>query len=357
MTRSLLILALLCAPLTAQSIDKGASAPELATRYWVNPPTWSSLEDLRGDVVLIKAWGINDKDSVRQLPAMNRLAERSGLHVVSRYAQPHTLEQIEAVAKEHSITYPIALDGMIEAGYLTPDMSIPKVWVIGTDGKVKFAGFQGFSEVLEGELARVKYPGLGKEAIGKRLEPAVKLFVEGKYAEAYQAAETIYDETDDRTEEDDADWIMKRIDGRINSLTVRAETAEVLKDFELAARCWNELTRYKGLDDAAEAPARLEKLKESDTATKNIAARRALMALILGLDVEFQAVEDADPDAVRAFRMKCLEAYRKFAAENAGTGAAERADELVTLFKRILGIRDEPAETPKQPEGGDSPTD
>ncbi|MBK8206583.1 MAG: redoxin domain-containing protein [Planctomycetes bacterium] len=340
MTR-LLLIALLCAPLCAQ-VKVGDDAPDFSPRNWINPPTFNSFDELAGDVILLKAWGINCTGSMSQLDATNKLAQTPGLHVVTFYAQTHKLEQIEAVVKSNNITYPIALDETPWlAGYDAPDL--PKVWIIGTDGKIKFAGTDSFDDVLKAELAMVKYPGLGKQSIAKGLEPAAKLFVAGKYKEAYAAAEKMFDETDDEAEEDDADWIMKRIDGRINTLSVRAATSEVLKEYALAMRCWEELARYKGLDDAEEAPARLKKLQENADVKKEIAARRSLLVLMCDLDVEFQVLDDSEPATVKIFREKCLKAYQEFSSANKGTGAADRADELVKAFKQLLGIPEEPA--------------
>jgi hypothetical protein len=58
--RYILFVALLLAgiPLSAQ-VNVGDDAPDIKPEYWINPPTWSSLSELRGDVVMIKAWGKN----------------------------------------------------------------------------------------------------------------------------------------------------------------------------------------------------------------------------------------------------------------------------------------------------------
>jgi hypothetical protein len=37
----------------------GDDAPDFSPRNWINPPTWESFAELRGDVILLKAWGIN----------------------------------------------------------------------------------------------------------------------------------------------------------------------------------------------------------------------------------------------------------------------------------------------------------
>jgi hypothetical protein len=283
---------------------------------------------------------------MRQLPHMNELAETPGLHVVGLYAQIHTLEEIEAVVKKHEIKYPLTADGDIfnNAGYVTDGVSLPIVWIIGVDGKIAFTGMSGYSDALEKEMAKVKYPGLGKAAIHKDLEPAAKAFVEGKYADAYKLAETVSDNTEDEKAEEDADYIMERIDDRLTTLSVRAETAEIMKNYALALGCWEELaTKYAGLEDAEEAPARLKKLQEDKAVATEIAARHELLKLMMSLDVSFQEVDPADGAAVTNFRKKCLEEYRKFAKENKGTGAGDNAEELIKVFEGLV-----PAEAPPE---------
>jgi hypothetical protein len=223
--------------------------------------------------------------------------------------------------------------------------SLPKVWIIGTDGKIKFAGNPGYKKVLDAELAKVKYPGLGKDNVAKALEPAAKLFVEGKYADAYNAAQTVFEETEDTAAEDDADLIMKRIDSRARALTTRGETAEAERDYEVAIRCWQALAQYKGIDEAAEAPERLKKLQESESVKKETVARRALLAEMLSLDVGYATIDPTKEEDVRKFREKCLAAYKKFATDNKGTAAAERAEELAEVFTELL---EAPQESPKE---------
>lgn len=266
---------------------------------------------------------------------MNKYHDTPGLHVVTLYAQTHKLEEIEELVEKHSIKYPIALNGFWDEGYQAP--VLPRTWIIGVEGKIIFAGARGYAEVLEKELAKVKYPGLGKASVHAELEPAARLFVAGKYAEAYKAAEAIFDATESREVEDDADLIMKRIDQRAQRLLIRAESAEVMRDYVLALRCWEALAAFKGMRDGDEAVERLKKLKEDKEVEKEIKASRALQSLMMGLDVDFQAVNDEEPEDVRMFRERCLAEYRKFVADNKGTAAAERCEELIEIFKNILG--------------------
>lgn len=271
---------------------------------------------------------------------MNEYHEKPGLHVVTLYAQVHKLEEIEELVTKHEIKYPIAMDSFWDAGYEAP--GLPKMWIIGADGKVKFAGMSGYSKVLEEELAKVKYPGLGRDKVHSALEPAAKLFGEGKFKQAYDAAEKIYDGTDDSAAEDDADYIMKRVDEKLRALKMRAETLEAERNYAPALACWEALLAFKGLDDAEEAPERLKKLKDSKDVAKEITARRALLAEMLLLDLEYAKIDASDEAQLKKFRESCLAAYKKFveADANKGTAAADRANELIGVFKELLGIKE-----------------
>ncbi|MCB9932860.1 MAG: hypothetical protein H6841_05485, partial [Planctomycetes bacterium] len=265
---------------------------------------------------------------MRQLPHMNDLAAKPGVHVVTLYAQVHQLEEVEEIVTKNGIKYPIAMDSFWEAGFEAP--VLPNVWIVGVDGKVLFSGRSDYDTIIESELAKVKYPGLGKAAVHKEVEAAAKAFGEGKYAEAYKLAEAVYDNTEDETAEADANYIMERIDDRLGTLTVRAETAEVMKNYRLAMSCWEILaTNYKGLDDAVEAAARLKKLADDKTVQNEVAAKRELLKLMMSLDVYFQDVDETDAEKVIEFRKKCLGEYRTFAEKYKGTGAADNANDLV----------------------------
>jgi hypothetical protein len=53
-------IAALCLPLMAQEgLKVGDEAVDIEVSNWVNTPAMPSLTALRGDVILIKAWGIN----------------------------------------------------------------------------------------------------------------------------------------------------------------------------------------------------------------------------------------------------------------------------------------------------------
>lgn len=274
---------------------------------------------------------------MRQLPQMNDYHDKPGLHVYTLYAQVHPLDEIQAIIDKHGIEYPIAMDGFIEAGY---DVSagLPQIWIIDADGKVAFAGLSGYSEALEKAMAKVKYPGLGRSSVAKELSDAATAFGNGEFAKAYELAEAVYDDPPSDEVEAEAEYIMERIDARIKALSVKAETAEVQKHYSLAIAAWTELGKYKGLDDAAEAPERLKKLKDSKEVQNEIAKRHELLKIMCDLDVYFNDnVDEEDAGQVLAFRKKCIATFGKFAEDNKGTYAADEARSLMEIHQRLVG--------------------
>ena len=56
------MLALFVAPAFAQdtgALKVGDDFVEIAPPNWLNTPTFASLAELKGDVIVLKAWGIN----------------------------------------------------------------------------------------------------------------------------------------------------------------------------------------------------------------------------------------------------------------------------------------------------------
>jgi hypothetical protein len=335
MTKYLILAALLaCAPLAAEELKVGDDVADFTPNNWVNPPTWGSFEELRGDVILFFAWGINSEAAVKAISGVNSATKKPGVHVVSLYRHLHKFEELEAAVTKHKITWPIALDSFYPAGYAAPD--VPKFWVVGADGKVKFIGESGYEKTLNEELAKVKYPGLGKDKVHKTVEPAAKLFVQGKYAQAHAAATKVFDNADDKAVEEDADYVVKRIEGRARTLAQRAEDAEATTDYAIAIRCWEELGKYKGVEDAGEAAARLKKLTDSDEVKKQITARRDLISLQYELAVEWSKTEQEDAGKVKKFREDSRDAYKKFAEKHKGTSAATVAEERIAALEELI---------------------
>ncbi len=335
MARILLPLALLlCSPLFAAELKVGDDVAEFTPNNWVNPPTYASFEELRGDVILFFAWGINSDAAVKAISGVNNAAKKPGIHVVSLYRHLHAFADLEAAVKKHKITWPIALDSFFPAGYEAPN--VPKFWVVGPDGKVKFVGESGYEKTLNAEQAKVKFPGLNKTTLNKALEPAARLFAQGKYAQAHEAATKVYDSTDDEAVEQDAEYLVKRIEDRMKALIARAEATEADAEFEIAMRCWEELGKFKGLDDAEQAADRLKALKDDADIKKEVAARRDLIALQYDLAVDWSKVDQKDKAAVKKFRENSVQAYKKFMTDHTDTVAGAVAEDRVAALEELI---------------------
>ncbi len=72
---------------------------------------------------------------------------------------------------------------------------------------------------------------------------------------------------------------------------------------------------------------------------------------MMDLDVSFQDVDDEDEEAILAFRKKCLRQYYEFVGEFKGTGAADRASNLIENFENLIGA-EETEKLKEQMKGG-----
>lgn len=280
-----------------------------------------------------------------------------GLHIFSLYRQLHSLKQVEKIAKKMKVKWPIALDGHWNSRYQSPQ--IPMVWLIGTDGKFKYIGDgTGYDDILAKELAKVKYPGLGLSKVEDSLKPAADAFVAGQMAKSYKLAEAVYDAdevTDDA--EDQAEAIMERITGTCNNFVNSAEVAITERNYALARTALNILTtRYKGVEEAEEAPAMAEKLiKKKDEVDKEIKARRALVALMMDQDVTFQNVDITDVKAYNVWRTSVVDGCEKLAAAHKDTAAAQTATDSAVWFRAEIVAANKAAAV--KPDDGKKPPD
>ncbi|MBE7492760.1 MAG: hypothetical protein HS108_13530 [Planctomycetes bacterium] len=247
-----------------------------------------------------------------------------GLHVFTLYCQAHPLAQIEELVAKHKIEYPIALDGTWADNY--PAQSLPQVWVIGVDGKIIFKGAKGYDEVIEKELAKVKYPGLGRDKVASEVEPAAKAFAKKQFAEAVKLATAVAEGDFNETAQADAQYILERVETRVRALLRHAEMAEVQKDYATCEAVLKLLAgAYKGCEDTEDAAERLKKLAQDKDAQKEIAARRALLIGMRDLDWGAGDLDLNDPKVMAEFRKKCIAFFDKLVKDHAGTAAAETA--------------------------------
>ncbi|MFP4058687.1 MAG: peroxiredoxin family protein [Candidatus Brocadiia bacterium] len=118
--------------------------PPLDLAAWLNAqPT--SLDELKGKVVVLDFWGTRHGRCRRLMPRLQALYEKHkehGLVVVGITEDPRA--EAEAFAKTHHITYPLACDRMADGFGRTFDAyavaTVPTTWVIDRQGGVAWRG-------------------------------------------------------------------------------------------------------------------------------------------------------------------------------------------------------------------------
>lgn len=270
---------------------------------------------------------------MRQLPHMNELQEKyggKGLHIFTIYAQNHPVEHIRSLVKDKGIKYPLALSWQDEEQRW--DMSsLPAVWIIGTDGKIAFTGKGSYEKVLEEQLAKVKYPGLGGVNVTPELESAAKAFAARDYAQALRLAEAAAEKSDasDATLAA-AEAISERVADRLKALKNRAEVAEVENAWRLAEATWQVIERrFAKTDEAAEAAARLQKIKENKKAQLEMEAETAIHVLDRDLQFKEAAIEE------------WIDSYKKFAEKYKESVWAEKVKPAIERMEEDKKAADE----------------
>jgi len=275
-----------------------------------------------------------------QLPKVNELYEKyngKGLHIIGLYPQSEPLDELAKVVKDKGIKYPIAVNWLDDE--LRWDVSsLPYCWVIGTDGKVKFAGAKGYEKILEAELAKVKHPGFGDLNVPAELEEAAKAFAAQDFNKAYKLAEAAGTKDDAKDEVvEAARAIMDKVDERLKTLRNKAEVAEVENNWRLVVATWEAIAlRFAGFEDASDAKEKLEKLKADKRVQLELEAATAIRVM----DRELRSSKAADEEWIKR--------YKEFDAKYKETSWHEKITASIERMEQEL----KDAEEAKKKEGG-----
>ena len=140
------------------------------------------------------------------MPSLQQLwseAKDKGLHIIHVESQGHSADEVRAFCEKRGVTFPNTTDRGGFSAY-PGDNGLPYAYVIGVEGKVLFQGRGNYKEVIHQELAKVRYPGLGKRSVAEPVHKAATLFGGRQYSKAIAEAEKTRDKLAADAEKDAA---------------------------------------------------------------------------------------------------------------------------------------------------------
>lgn len=318
------MLALCCSTLAAQKTSglQGKPAPDFsATSYVLNPPEdkCHTLSDCKGDVILIKLWGVNCGPCIKSMPEVNALWTKyggKGLHVFMLERQNGTDDKIKQI---YAPGY--KMPQVKEGNFPYPGVgSIPYAYVIGVDGTVIFEGHSGYVSVIDNEIKKIKYLGLGKPDVAKGVEKAAQAFVDKQYAKAIDEANKVIEKGKDEAAVADAQFVIERCNAMGAKLRADADKAKEEKRYLDAFAALETLVNgFKGMELGDNAANELKELRKDKDVKREVDAATALNKLR-------ESFKTMKTNADKA------KALRDFAKRNDGTRAAAdasaQADEI-----------------------------
>jgi hypothetical protein len=254
------------------------------------------------------------------LPSINKLfldKKDKGLHVFAVYVQGHTREEVEKFISDRGFKLPVPHGGAGFSAYREGWSGIPYAFVIGPDGKVAWEGRDGYAAVVERELARIKYPGLGKLEVAPGLERAATLFSGGEYARARDEATRLKERrADDEAFVADADFIIQRVEETATMLQERIETGKAGKRYHEVMRDLDALSKgFRGTEIGDKAAEEIRTLRRDRDVRRELTAWEDLEKVIT-------ANEKLTDNAAK--RRNLVNFYNR----NEGTAAAAEARKL-----------------------------
>ena len=205
-----------------------------------------------------------------------------GLHIFLVESQSATTADMEKYTSDRGLTFPIAILNESDFGGYDGGRGLPYAFVIGVNGKVIWQGNKGYHAVLEKELGKIKYLGLGKNEIAKGLEKAATEFSKKNYAKAHAAATKLKEKkADNEALVADAQYIIEHVKAKADFLRDRIDEATQSLRYHEAVRDLQALAKgFKGMEVAAKATVELKALKKDKTVKKELKAWGALTKLL-----------------------------------------------------------------------------
>lgn len=300
----------------------GEVAPEIGEAKWVmNAPEKPTLEALRGEVVLIEKWGVKCPPCVALIPHIQSMQEQlaaDGLNILAFEAQGHDAAAIKAkLAEKGGKTYAVSAGG---ANRYETGGAVPHAWIIGVDGKVLWEGNPAAKQeemdaLIQAELAKVKYPKLGRKDLDKAVAPAAARFMKRDYTGARKDAQKIADrESGSEAAKTDAGYVVDRIEAIAKRQAASAKQAEEEKRYLDAVDLYTVLSQtFKGAPEGDAAAARLKEIKGDDGMQRELKASETLRRLCAELD--------GKPADLRKAQLEAFAKNKKFEGTRAASDA------------------------------------
>ena len=309
-------------------VGKVAGDFEAGEMLYASEVLAKSLEECRGDVILIKYWGLKCGPCKAAMPGIQRLWDENkdkGLHIFHVESQNHTQEEIQAYCEKMGYDFPQTLRaGGTDFNNFPGGRGLPYGFLIGVDGKVVWQGRRDYESAIAEQIAKVRYSGLGKSEVSKELKKSAKQFAVKKYGSAVKQAQKILDaaaeEGSDPALVEEAEYIIQRAH-RVGE-TMKSAAAAAIEDREYT-RGMEALSRiarlFKGFPIAEEATERLGTLKKDPGVKKERKAEKGLEVLMA--HVKKAPTKEKQAQLLRAFA-------KKFDGTKASEKALRRAENL-----------------------------
>lgn len=156
---------------TTFSFQENYPAPQLkGLQNWINSEGFSSMEELKGKVVLVDFWTYSCINCIRTLPYIQALHEKyanKGLVILGIHAPEFAFEKdidnVQKAVENFGLTYPVVQDNDFQTWRNYKNRYWPAKYLIDQDGFVRYHHF-GEGEYEETEQAVVAL--LGTEVVG-----------------------------------------------------------------------------------------------------------------------------------------------------------------------------------------------
>lgn len=323
--------------------EKGAFAPDIEAKEWMNTAEPISLAELRGMVVVLFFWVSYHPGGENVMPLMtivnSRIGRSRGVFLIGLTDADR--KRVEDMLKKQLVQFPIGLESKSYDDYEIK--SFPRVVIVDANGKIAWSGTPGEKggEPLVKEILSViaetpptkTHPEEAAQARAA-LQHAREALNDDNYREAFKAARKADEHalTGDTLKTNCQD-MLDLIEALGRDKFAQAERAVEEKRFDDAVSLLREVRRdFEGLDVARNAKKKLEALKK----------KYADIARILERDTDATVAENLLGEALDEIRNRRFgEAYEQLEEiirEYSTTPAAGKAQTVLDRLRKNEGV-------------------